>query len=41
VLSGSLVENTIDETKKTSSRSLQVVLKSFPQDVAPSPAEKK
>jgi hypothetical protein len=41
VLRGSLVENTIDETKKTSFRSLQVVLKSFPQDVAPSPAEKK
>jgi hypothetical protein len=41
VLKGTLVENTIDEAKKTSSRSLEVVLKSFPQDLAPAPTEKK
>jgi hypothetical protein len=33
VLKGTLVENTTDEAKKTSSRSSQVVLKSFPQDM--------
>jgi hypothetical protein len=41
VLKGTLVEKTTDEAKKTSSRSLEVVLKSFPQDLAPAPAEKK
>ena len=41
VLKGSLVENTTDETKKTSSRSREVVLKSFPQDLSPPTAEKK
>jgi len=40
VLKGTLVENTIDEAKKTSSRSRQVALKSFPQDMA-SPREQK
>jgi hypothetical protein len=41
VLKGTLVENTIDEAKKSSSRSLDVVLKSFPQDLAPAQTEKK
>jgi len=35
VLKGTLVENTTDEAKKTSSRSQEVALKSFPQDLAP------
>ena len=34
VLKGNLVESTIDEAKKTSSRSREVALKSFPQDMA-------
>jgi hypothetical protein len=41
VLKGTLVENTVDEAKKTSSRSLEVVLKSFPQDLVPAQTEKK
>src|SRR5208282_4930175 len=41
VLKGTLVENTTDEAKKNSSRLLEVVLKSFPQDLAHPPAEKK
>jgi len=41
VLKGTLVENIIDEAKKTSSRSRAVALKSFPLDVAPPQAEKK
>ncbi len=41
VLKGTLVENTTDEAKKTSSLSYEVVLKSFPQDLAPPSAEKK
>jgi len=41
VLKGTLVENTTDDAKKTSSHSSEVVLKSFPQDVAPAQAEKK
>jgi hypothetical protein len=42
VLRGTLVENTTDETKKTSSHSQEVVLKSFPQELTPPPqAEKK
>ncbi|HKN70717.1 MAG TPA: hypothetical protein VJX30_06800 [Terriglobales bacterium] len=41
VLKGTLVENTTDEAKKTSSQSREVVLKSFPQDVAPAQAGKK
>jgi len=36
VLKGTLTENAIDENKKTTSRSRDVALKSFPQDVAPS-----
>jgi hypothetical protein len=35
VLKGTLTENTTDEAKKTSSRSRDVALKSFPQDVSP------
>ena len=41
VLKGTLVESTTDEAKKTSSRSREVALKSFPQDMAPPPEEKK
>jgi hypothetical protein len=41
VLKGTLVENTTDEAKKTSSRSLGVALKSFPQDMAPPQDQKK
>lgn len=41
VLKGTLAENTTDETKKTSSRSREVTLKSFPQDMAPPRAERK
>jgi len=41
VVRGTLVENITDETKKTSSHSHEVVLKSFPQNLTPSPAEKK
>jgi hypothetical protein len=40
VLKGTLVENTTDESKKSSSRSREVALKSFPQDMAP-PREQK
>jgi hypothetical protein len=35
VLKGTLTENTTDEAKKTTSRSREVELKSFPQDIAP------
>lgn len=41
VLKGTLVENTIDEAKKTASRSREVALKSFPQDMEPPPEDKK
>ncbi len=41
VLKGTVVENTTDEAKKTSSRSRDVALKSFPQDMAPPQAEKR
>jgi hypothetical protein len=41
VLKGTLVENTIDEAKKNSSRLLDVVLRSFPQNASPAQAEKK
>jgi hypothetical protein len=41
VLKGTLVENNTDAAKKTSSRSIEVVLRSFPQDLAHPPAEKK
>jgi hypothetical protein len=35
VLKGTLTENSTDEAKKTTSRSREVALKSFPQDVSP------
>ena len=35
VLKGTLTENSTDEAKKTTSRSRDVALKSFPQDVSP------
>lgn len=35
VLKGTLTENTVDGQKKTSSRSMDVALKGFPQDLAP------
>jgi len=41
VLKGALVENATDEAKKTSSRLREVVLKSFPQDLAYPQSEKK
>ncbi len=41
MLKGTLVENSTDAAKKTSSRSSEVALKSFPQDLAPPQAEKK
>ena len=40
ILNGSLVEHTTDADKKTISRSREVALKSFPQDMAPSPQKK-
>jgi hypothetical protein len=40
VLKGTLVENDTDAAKKTSSRSSEVALKSFPQDLAPRAAKK-
>ena len=40
VLTGTLIENTIDAAKKTSSRGSEVELKSFPTDLA-SPQEKR
>ena len=36
VLKGTLIQNSTDEAKKTTSRSRDVALKSFPQDVSPS-----
>jgi hypothetical protein len=41
VLKGTLIENTIDEAKKASSHSSEVVLRSFPQNLAPPQPEKK
>jgi len=41
VLKGSLTQNETDETKKTSSRSSEVSLKSFPEALEPPQAEKK
>jgi hypothetical protein len=35
VLKGTLTENATDEAKKTTSRSREVALKSFPQDMSP------
>jgi hypothetical protein len=40
VLKGILTEDTTDDAKKASSRSHEVALKSFPQDMAPPPAGK-
>src|SRR5580658_1348183 len=40
VLKGTLVENKTGEAKKTSSHSAEVVLRGFPQDLAPAQAEK-
>ena len=41
VLKGTLAENITGDTKETSSHSRQIVFRSFPQDLAPAPAEKK
>jgi hypothetical protein len=41
VLKGTLVENTIDQSKKTTSKSSAVVFKGFPREMAPPAAEKK
>jgi hypothetical protein len=41
VLRGTMIENTMDAAKKTSSRSREVVLKSFPQDLASPQPDKK
>ena len=41
ILKGTLIENTTDEAKKTSSRSREVALRSFPQDVVPPQEQKK
>ena len=41
VLKGTLIENTMDQAKKVSSRSLEVALKIFPQDLGANPAPKK
>jgi len=41
VLKGILIETITDETKKTSSRSREVALRSFPQDMAAPPADGK
>jgi hypothetical protein len=41
VLKGTLMETTTDAAKKSSSRSIEVALKSFPQDVVPPQPEKK
>ena len=39
VLKGTLTENATDEAKKTTSRSREVALKSFPQDMSPAPTK--
>lgn len=41
LLKGTLTEYSTDDAKKTSSRSREVALKSFPQDVNPTRAERK
>lgn len=41
VLKGTLTENTMDDAKKTSSRSQDVTLRIFPHDLAPAQAGKK
>ncbi len=40
VLKGTLTENATDEAKKTTSRSREVALKSFPQEVSPAPEKR-
>jgi hypothetical protein len=40
VINGTLIEHTNEADKKVSSRSREVALKSFPQDMAPSPPKK-
>lgn len=40
VLNGTVTEHTTDADKKSSSRSRQVALKSFPQDMGPSPEKR-
>ena len=40
LLKGTLTEYATDEAKKTTSRSREVALKSFPQDVSPAPAKR-
>ncbi len=40
ILNGKLTEHTTGADKKTESRSREVALKSFPQDMAPSPPKK-
>ena len=40
VLKGTLTENATGEAKKTTSRSREVALKSFPQDMGPAPAKR-
>ncbi len=40
ILKGTLTEYTTDANQKTSSRSREVALKSFPQDMAPAPPKK-
>ena len=41
LLQGSLIENSTDEAKKPSSRTMDVVLRSFPRDLGNSKSEKK
>jgi hypothetical protein len=41
MLNGTLIQNSSDEAKKTSSHSREVALKSFPQDVNPNHADRK
>jgi hypothetical protein len=40
VLKGTLVENTVDDAKKITSRSMEVALKGFPQDMGAAPEPK-
>ncbi len=40
VLNGTLIQNNLDETNKTSSHSREVSLKIFPQDLGSNPANK-
>lgn len=40
LLKGTLTEYSTDDNKKTSSRSREVALKSFPQDMTPSPSKR-